>query len=57
MSVLPPLLVPYIFHSAEGEKRKHSSREEMMLERKMEVELWHIQQQMQYYYSRKQELK
>ncbi|KAF2976263.1 hypothetical protein EK904_002698 [Melospiza melodia maxima] len=57
MSVLPPLLVPYIFHSAEGEKREHSSREEMMLERKVEVELWHIQQQMQYYYSRKQELK
>lgn len=56
MPVLPPLLVPCVFHSAEGEKREHSSREEMM-ERKVEVELWHIQQQMQYYYSRKQELK
>uniref|UniRef100_A0A674HKJ2 SFI1 centrin binding protein n=1 Tax=Taeniopygia guttata TaxID=59729 RepID=A0A674HKJ2_TAEGU len=43
--------------AAEGEKKQHSSREEMMLERKVEVELWHIQQQMQYYYSRKQELK
>lgn len=56
MTVLPPLLVPCVFHSAEGEKREHSSRQEMM-ERKVEVELWHIQQQMQYYYSRKQELK
>ncbi|XP_014109201.1 PREDICTED: protein SFI1 homolog isoform X2 [Pseudopodoces humilis] len=43
--------------AAEGEKREHSSREEMMLERKVEDELQHIQQQMQYYYSRKQELK
>ncbi|KAI1232936.1 Protein SFI1, partial [Lamprotornis superbus] len=41
---------------AEGEKREHSSREEM-LERKVEAELRQIQQQMQYYYSRKQELK
>lgn len=57
MSILPPLLVPCIFHSAEGEKREHSSREEMVLQRKVEVELRHIQQQMQYYYSRKQELK
>lgn len=56
MSVLPPLLVPYLFHSAEG-KREHSSREEMMLERKVEAELRHIQQQMQYYYCRKQELR
>ncbi|KAM9527055.1 protein SFI1 homolog isoform 3-T6 [Guaruba guarouba] len=38
----------------EGEE---SSREEMMLQRKLEVELRHIQQQMQYYFSRKQELK
>ncbi|KAM4649005.1 protein SFI1 homolog isoform 7-T9 [Amazona ochrocephala] len=37
----------------EGEE---SSREEM-LQRKLEVELQHIQQQMQYYFSRKQELK
>lgn len=57
MSVLPPLLVPYLFHSAEGKKREHSSREEMMLERKVEAELRHIQQQMQYYYCRKQELR
>ncbi|KAM8993403.1 protein SFI1 homolog isoform 3-T5 [Ara ararauna] len=49
-----PLLVPCIFHSDEGEE---SSREEMMLQRKLEVELRHIQQQMQYYFSRKQELK
>ncbi|KAF4789976.1 SFI1 centrin binding protein [Turdus rufiventris] len=41
---------------AEGEKREHSSREEK-LERKVEAELRQIQQQMQYYYSRKQELK
>lgn len=66
---LPPNLQPHLLSSealvgrgshqtaAEGEKREHSSREEMMLERKVEVELWHIQQQMQYYYSRKQELK
>ncbi|XP_050836601.1 protein SFI1 homolog isoform X5 [Serinus canaria] len=66
---LPPNLQPHLLSSealvgtgshqtaAEGEKRKQSSREEMMLERKVEVELWHIQQQMQYYYSRKQELK
>ncbi|KAM6119980.1 protein SFI1 homolog [Phoenicopterus ruber ruber] len=41
----------------EGEERHHSSREEMVLQRKLEVELRHIQQQMQYYFSRKQELK
>jgi len=49
--------VPCIFHSAEREQREHSSREEMALQRKLEVELRHIQQQMQYYFSRKQELK
>ncbi|XP_071301666.1 protein SFI1 homolog isoform X1 [Agelaius tricolor] len=66
---LPPNLQPHLLSSedlvgkgshqtaAEGEKREHRSREETMLERKVEVELWHIQQQMQYYYSRKQELK
>ncbi|XP_065502322.1 protein SFI1 homolog isoform X3 [Caloenas nicobarica] len=43
--------------AAEGEEREHSSREEMVLERRLEVELRHIQQQMQYYFSRKQELK
>ncbi|XP_030357620.1 protein SFI1 homolog isoform X4 [Strigops habroptila] len=43
--------------AAEGEEREHSSREEMVLQRKLEVELRHIQQQMQYYFSRKQELK
>ncbi|XP_027737787.1 protein SFI1 homolog isoform X5 [Empidonax traillii] len=42
--------------AAEGEEREHSSREEMELQRKVEVELRHIQQQMQYYYSRKLEL-
>lgn len=52
-----PLLVPCVFHSDEREEREHSSREEMMLQRKLEVELRHIQQQMQYYFSRKQELK
>ncbi|XP_068065124.1 protein SFI1 homolog isoform X4 [Anomalospiza imberbis] len=66
---LPPNLQPHLLSpedlvgkgshqtAAEGEKKEHSSREEMMLERKVEVELQHIQQQMQYYYSRKQELK
>ncbi|XP_041276510.1 protein SFI1 homolog isoform X2 [Onychostruthus taczanowskii] len=66
---LPPNLQPHLLSSedlvgkgshqtaAEGEEREHNSREEMMLERKVEVELWHMQQQMQYYYSRKQELK
>ncbi|XP_075023468.1 protein SFI1 homolog isoform X2 [Calonectris borealis] len=43
--------------AAEGEEREHSSREEMVLQRKLEVDLQHIQQQMQYYFSRKQELK
>ncbi|XP_010573299.1 PREDICTED: protein SFI1 homolog isoform X4 [Haliaeetus leucocephalus] len=43
--------------AAEGEEREHSSREEVALQRKLEVELQHIQQQMQYYFSRKQELK
>ncbi|KFV19713.1 Protein SFI1, partial [Tauraco erythrolophus] len=46
-STLLPLLVPCIFHSAEGEEREHSSREEMVLHRKLQVELQHIQQQMQ----------
>ncbi|XP_054699715.1 protein SFI1 homolog isoform X1 [Grus americana] len=43
--------------AAEGEEREHGSREEIVLQRKLEVELRHIQQQMQYYFSRKQELK
>ncbi|XP_010140267.1 PREDICTED: protein SFI1 homolog [Buceros rhinoceros silvestris] len=43
--------------AAEGEGRERGSREEMVLERKLEVELQHIQQQMQYYFSSKQELK
>ncbi|KAM6247293.1 LOW QUALITY PROTEIN: protein SFI1 homolog [Porphyrio hochstetteri] len=43
--------------TAEGEEREHGARKEMVLQRKLEVELRHIQQQMQYYYSRKQELK
>ncbi|XP_075574799.1 protein SFI1 homolog [Pelecanus crispus] len=43
--------------AAEREEREHGSREEMVLQRKLEVELQHIQQQMQYYFSRKQELK
>ncbi|KAM9281581.1 protein SFI1 homolog isoform 2-T2 [Morus bassanus] len=42
--------------AAEGEERERSSREERVLQRKLEVELRHIQQQMQYYFSRKQEL-
>uniref|UniRef100_U3JY94 SFI1 centrin binding protein n=1 Tax=Ficedula albicollis TaxID=59894 RepID=U3JY94_FICAL len=42
--------------AAEGEKREPSSKEEK-LERRVEAELRQIQQQMQYYYSRKQELK
>ncbi|XP_010084272.1 PREDICTED: protein SFI1 homolog [Pterocles gutturalis] len=43
--------------AAEEEERERGSREEMALQRKLEAELRHIQQQMQYYYSRKQELK
>ncbi|KAM6193627.1 protein SFI1 homolog isoform 2-T4 [Sarcoramphus papa] len=43
--------------AAEGKEREHGSREEMALQRRLEVELRHIQQQMQYYFSRKQELK
>ncbi|XP_054075444.1 protein SFI1 homolog isoform X2 [Rissa tridactyla] len=43
--------------AAEGEERERGSREEMVLQRRLEVELRHIQQQMQYYFSRKQELK
>lgn len=46
-----------MFHSAELEERTHSSREETEVQRKLEAELQSIQQQMQYYYSRKQELK
>ncbi|KAJ7423738.1 hypothetical protein WISP_32407 [Willisornis vidua] len=45
------------FHSAAGGEGEHSSREEMVLQREVAAELRHIQQQMQYYYSRKQELK
>ncbi|XP_064322426.1 protein SFI1 homolog isoform X2 [Phalacrocorax carbo] len=41
--------------AAEGEEGEHSSRE-MVLQRNLAVELRCIQQQMQYYYSRKQEL-
>ncbi|XP_042684455.1 protein SFI1 homolog isoform X4 [Centrocercus urophasianus] len=44
-------------NAAELEERKHSSREEIVLQRKLEAELQSIQQQMQYYFSRKQELK
>ncbi|XP_025930921.1 protein SFI1 homolog isoform X2 [Apteryx rowi] len=43
--------------AAEGEEREHNSREERVLQRQLEAELQHIQQQMQYYFSRKQELK
>ncbi|KFP33720.1 Protein SFI1, partial [Colius striatus] len=57
MSTLLTLLVPCIFHASKGQERECSSREEMVLQRKLEVELQHIQQQMQYYLSRKQELK
>ncbi|KFZ67200.1 Protein SFI1, partial [Podiceps cristatus] len=51
-SALLTSLVPCVFRSAEGEERQHGSREEMVLQRKLEVELQHIQQQMQYYFSR-----
>ncbi|OXB64644.1 hypothetical protein ASZ78_008720 [Callipepla squamata] len=51
------LFVPFIFCSAELKEREHSSREEMVLQRKLEAELQSIQQQMQYYFSRKQELR
>ncbi|XP_064024567.1 protein SFI1 homolog isoform X2 [Pogoniulus pusillus] len=43
--------------AAAGEERECGCREAMVLERKLEIELWHIQQQMQYYFSRKQELR
>ncbi|XP_064378308.1 protein SFI1 homolog isoform X3 [Dromaius novaehollandiae] len=43
--------------AAEGEEREHNSRGERLLQRQLEAELQHIQQQMQYYFSRKQELK
>ncbi|KAM6297922.1 LOW QUALITY PROTEIN: protein SFI1 homolog [Aegotheles albertisi] len=43
--------------AAEGEESEHSSKEEMVLQTKLEGELRLIQQQMQYYYSKKQELK
>uniref|UniRef100_A0A8C8ACE8 SFI1 centrin binding protein n=1 Tax=Otus sunia TaxID=257818 RepID=A0A8C8ACE8_9STRI len=42
--------------AAEGEEREHGSRE-LVFQRKLEVELQHIQQQLQYYFSRKQELR
>ncbi|XP_074777069.1 protein SFI1 homolog isoform X4 [Athene noctua] len=42
--------------AAEGEEGEHRSRE-LVFQRKLEVELQHIQQQMQYYFSRKQELR
>ncbi|XP_062446424.1 protein SFI1 homolog isoform X2 [Rhea pennata] len=43
--------------AAEGEEKEHNSREESVLQRQLEAELQNIQQQMQYYFSRKQELK
>ncbi|XP_009082343.1 PREDICTED: protein SFI1 homolog, partial [Acanthisitta chloris] len=43
--------------AAEGKGREHISREETMLQGELEVELRQIQLQMQYYYSRKQELR
>ncbi|KAM9371571.1 protein SFI1 homolog [Phaethornis superciliosus] len=43
--------------AAEGEEGEHSFREEIVLQKKLEGELRQIQQQMQYYYSKKQELK
>ncbi|KFP54179.1 Protein SFI1, partial [Cathartes aura] len=36
-SALLPLLVPCIFHSAEGKEREHGSREEMVLQRRLEA--------------------
>ncbi|XP_061866337.1 protein SFI1 homolog isoform X2 [Colius striatus] len=53
----PQDLVGKQSHQTAGQERECSSREEMVLQRKLEVELQHIQQQMQYYLSRKQELK
>ncbi|XP_051489513.1 protein SFI1 homolog isoform X2 [Apus apus] len=43
--------------TAEGEEREHSCREEMAFQRELEMELQGIQEQMQYYCSRNQELK
>lgn len=47
----------FIFCSAEWEERREHSTKEETFQRKLEAELQHIQQQMQYYFSRKQELK
>ncbi|XP_055561163.1 protein SFI1 homolog isoform X1 [Falco cherrug] len=43
--------------AAEGEESEHCPRQEPVSQRKLEVELQCIQQQMQYYFSRKQELR
>nr|XP_009685741.1 PREDICTED: protein SFI1 homolog isoform X3 [Struthio camelus australis] len=60
----PHLLSPEDFEgkeshqtATEGEERERSSREERVLQSQLEEELQHIQQQMEYYFSRKQELK
>ncbi|XP_032054725.1 protein SFI1 homolog [Aythya fuligula] len=44
-------------NAAEREERREHSTKEETFQRKLEAELRHIQQQMQYYFSRKQELK
>ncbi|XP_009706871.1 PREDICTED: protein SFI1 homolog [Cariama cristata] len=43
--------------AAEGEDREHGSREETMLQRQLEVELRHIQEQMQYYFKKKRSIR
>ncbi|XP_069727520.1 protein SFI1 homolog isoform X2 [Phaenicophaeus curvirostris] len=43
--------------AAEREEKEHNSRAEAVFQRRLEAELQHIQQQMQYYFSRNQELK
>ncbi|XP_053938140.1 protein SFI1 homolog isoform X2 [Cuculus canorus] len=60
----PHLLLPEDFvgkgscqTAAEREEREHSSKAEAVFQRRLGAELQHIQQQMQYYFSRKQELK
>ncbi|KFV63295.1 Protein SFI1, partial [Dryobates pubescens] len=40
--------LPCIFHSAAGEERQHGCREALVLEGKLETELRHIQQQLQF---------
>ncbi|XP_030439175.1 protein SFI1 homolog isoform X4 [Gopherus evgoodei] len=48
---------PQAWHSAESQRRQGYSMERTELQKQLEAELQHIQQQMQHYYDSKQELK